>query len=199
MSAQDLLDAVDDEINSVREQRPTGYTLTIGGEVEDSAETNAKLAAGMPAALLVMLLALMVQFNSFRRVGLTLASIPLVVIGAPVLLLISNQPLSFFATLGMISLAGIIINNAIVLIDQIDIERSTTELRSAIVKASAKRFTPVMLTSLTTVLGLIPMAISGGALFEPMATIMIGGLVVASIFSLFFVPAAYYLLFYKSD
>jgi multidrug efflux pump subunit AcrB len=199
MSAQDLVDLVDDEINVIRRQLPPGYTLSIGGEVEDSAETNAKLAAGMPAALLVMLLALMVQFNSFRRVSLTLASIPLVVIGAPVLLLLSNQPLSFFATLGMISLAGIIINNAIVLIDQIDIERLTMELRSAIVKASAKRFTPVMLTSLTTVLGLLPMAISGGALFEPMATIMIGGLVVASIFSLFFVPAAYYILFYKSD
>ena len=194
-SAQQLLGAVDAEINRVSEQLPPGYSISVGGEVEDSAETNAKLAAGMPAALLVMLLALMIQFNSFRRVGLTLASIPLVLIGAPVLLLLSSQPMSFFATLGIISLAGIIINNAIVLIDQIDIERTTADLRDAVIKASEKRFKPIMLTSLTTVLGLIPMAISGGALFEPMAAIMIGGLVVASILSLFFVPAAYYLLF----
>ncbi len=194
-SAQQLLDTVDAEINRLSEQLPPGYSISVGGEVEDSAETNAKLAAGMPATLLVMLLALMIQFNSFRRVGLTLASIPLVLVGAPVLLLLSSQPMSFFATLGIISLAGIIINNAIVLIDQIDIERTTADLRDAVIKASEKRFKPIMLTSLTTVLGLIPMAISGGALFEPMATIMIGGLVVASLLSLFFVPAAYYLLF----
>jgi multidrug efflux pump subunit AcrB len=172
-----------------------GYSLSIGGETESSADTNAKLAAGLPLGLTIMLLALMFQFNSARRVILTFMTIPLIVTGAPLALYISNQPMSFFAILGLISLMGIIINNAIVLIDQIDIDRSTMELRQAIISAAGKRVTPIILTSLTTILGLLPMAISGGALFEPMATLMIGGLLLSSTMSLFFVPSAYYLFF----
>lgn len=172
-----------------------GYRLEIAGETENSAEVNATLAAGMPLALMVMLAALMFQFNSARRVLLTFMTVPLIIIGAPIALLVTGQPLSFFAILGMISLAGIIINNAIVLIDQIDIERRTADLKEAIVEAAKKRMTPILLTSLTTIFGLMPMAINGGALFEPMATLMIGGLAFASVLSLLFVPGAYYLLF----
>lgn len=172
-----------------------GYRLTIDGETENSAEVNAKLGAGLPAAFTVMLVALTFQFNSARRVLMTFMTVPLIVIGAPFALLIANEPLSFFAILGMISLAGIIINNAIVLIDQIDIERQTQDLKPAIVEAAKKRVTPILLTSLTTIFGLLPMAINGGTLFEPMATLMIGGLGVASLMTLFFVPGSYYLLF----
>ncbi|MFY0692770.1 MAG: efflux RND transporter permease subunit [Paracoccaceae bacterium] len=171
------------------------YTVSVGGESEDAAEANAKLAAGMPIALMVMLAALIYQFNSVRRVALTFLTIPMIVAGAPVALLLTNQPLSFFAILGLISLMGIIINNAIVLIDQIDIERASLPLDEAIVLASSKRLMPVLLTSLTTVLGLLPMALFGGALFEPMATLMIGGLVLASPLTLLFVPPVYRLLF----
>ncbi|MEP1208754.1 MAG: efflux RND transporter permease subunit [Rhizobiaceae bacterium] len=171
------------------------YLVEIAGETADSSEVNEDLAAGVPLALMVMLFALMFQFNSARRVILTFMTIPLIVIGAPMALLLTDRPLSFFAILGMISLAGIIINNAIVLIDQIDIERETMELRDAIVEASQKRLTPIMLTSLTTVFGLMPMAIAGGALFEPMAALMIGGLAVGSVLTLFFVPCGYYLFF----
>ncbi len=172
-----------------------GYKLEIGGETENSAEVNALLAAGMPPAIVVMLIALMFQFNSARRVALTFMTVPLIIIGSPLALLLTGEPLSFFAILGMISLAGIIINNAIVLIDQIDIERQTLELREAVVEASKKRVTPILLTSLTTIFGLMPMAIAGGALFEPMATLMIGGLAVSSLLTLFFVPGGYYLFF----
>ncbi len=172
-----------------------GYKLHVGGETEKSGDVNNLLLGGMPAALTIMLLALMYQFNSARRVALTFMTIPLVVIGAPLALLVTGQPLSFFAILGLISLAGIIINNAIVLIDQIDIERETLPLREAVVAASKKRMTPIMLTSLTTIFGLLPMAIAGGAMFEPMASLMIGGLALASLFTLFFVPSGYYLLF----
>jgi Cu/Ag efflux pump CusA len=84
-----------------------------------------------------------------------------------------------------------IVNNAIALIDQIDIERETHDLDDAIVIAAKKRVTSVMLTSLTTVLGLVPMALSGGALFEPMATLMVGGLLLVSPLTLFFVLPAY--------
>ena len=115
-----------------------GYHVEIGGEVQKGAETNAKLAAGMPAALAVMVLAIILQFNSLRRALLTFLTIPLILVGIPYGLFATGQPLSFFGTLGIISLAGIIINNAIVLIDQIDIERSHAELREAIVDSFAE-------------------------------------------------------------
>lgn len=172
-----------------------GYRVNIGGEIEKSAETNQRLAAGLPAALAVMVIAIVLQFNSFRRTLLTFLSIPLILVGIPYGLLLTDQPLSFFGTLGIISLAGIIINNAIVLIDQIDIERVTLELSDAIVAASQKRLRPILLTSATTVLGLLPMAVTGGALWQPMAVLMMSGLAVASALTLFFVPAVYYLLF----
>ena len=171
------------------------YDVRIGGESEDAAEANAKLVAGMPIALIVMIAALIFQFNSFRRVTLTFMTIPLIIVGAPLALTLTDMPLSFFAILGLISLMGIIINNAIVMIDQIDIERKSLPLDDAIVEAAKKRVTPVLLTSLTTVLGLTPMALIGGALFEPMATLMIGGLLLASPLTLIFVPPAYRLLF----
>ena len=172
-----------------------GYRVNIGGEIEKSAETNQRLAAGLPAALAVMVIAIVLQFNSFRRALLTFISIPLIFVGIPYGLLLTGQPLSFFGTLGIISLAGIIINNAIVLIDQIDIERAARELPEAIVVSSQKRLRPILLTSATTVLGLLPMALFGGALWKPMAVLMMSGLAVASILTLFFVPAGYYLLF----
>ncbi|WP_347311677.1 efflux RND transporter permease subunit [Defluviimonas sp. SAOS-178_SWC] len=172
-----------------------GYNVAIGGESADAAEANADLLAGMPYALIVMVAALMFQFNSVRRVAITFLTIPLILIGAPLALLATGQPLSFFAILGLISLMGIIINNAIVLIDQIDIERGAMPLDDAIVTAAVKRLSPVLLTSLTTVLGLVPMALFGGALFEPMAALMIGGLVLASPITLLFVPPLYRLFF----
>jgi multidrug efflux pump subunit AcrB len=172
-----------------------GYGVHIGGEIEKSAETNEKLAAGIPAALVVMVIAVILQFNSFRRTLLIFLTVPLILVGIPYGLLATGQPLSFFGTLGVISLAGIIINNAIVLIDQIDLERLDLDLRDAIVAASQKRLRPILLTSATTVLGLAPMAVAGGALWQPMAVLMMSGLAVASLLTLLFVPACYFLLF----
>ena len=172
-----------------------GYRIHIGGEIEKNAETNERLGAGLPAALVIMVIAIILQFNSFRRTLLTFLTIPLIFVGIPYGLLATGQPLSFFGTLGIISLAGIIINNAIVLIDQIDIERKTMDLREAIVAASQKRLRPILLTSATTVLGLAPMAVIGGALWQPMAVLMMSGLAVASLLTLLFVPAGYFLLF----
>ncbi|MEM9145210.1 MAG: efflux RND transporter permease subunit [Pseudomonadota bacterium] len=170
------------------------YEITIGGELEDSADVNNQMGANMPIALGVMLAALVFQFNSIRRSFATLLTIPLIVIGAPYTMLAMNQPLSFFAILGLMSLMGIIINNAIVLINQIDIEAERQDMASAIVSAAQARAKPIMLTSLTTIFGLVPMAMAGGALFEPMATIMIGGLAVASSLTLIVVPPLCYVL-----
>lgn len=193
LTAGQLLDSIRPALQSL--DFSGGYHIDIAGEIQKSAETNQKLVAGFPAALGVMILAIILQFNSFRRTLLTFITIPLILIGIPFGLLATGQPLSFFGTLGIISLSGIIINNAIVLIDQIDIEREKLDLRSAIVAASGKRLRPILLTSATTVLGLAPMAIAGGALWQPMAVLMMSGLAIASLLTLFFVPAGYFLLF----
>jgi multidrug efflux pump subunit AcrB len=196
LTAGDLLNFIQPGLRAL--DLSGGYHIDIGGEIQKSEETNGKLAAGIPAALAVMVIAVILQFNSFRRTFLTFMTIPLILVGIPFGLLATGQPLSFFGTLGIISLAGIIINNAIVLIDQIDIERSHLALREAIVAASQKRLRPILLTSATTVLGLAPMAIAGGALWQPMAVLMMSGLAVASLLTLLFVPACYFLLF-RSD
>jgi multidrug efflux pump subunit AcrB len=193
LTAGNLLKAVQPGLQAL--DLAGGYQFAVGGEIQKSAETNEKLAAGLPAALAVMVIAVILQFNSFRRTLLIFMTVPLILVGIPYGLLATGQPLSFFGTLGIISLAGIIINNAIVLIDQIDIERSQLKLRDAIVAASQKRLRPILLTSATTVLGLAPMAIAGGALWQPMAVLMMSGLAAASLLTLIFVPAGYFLLF----
>lgn len=171
-----------------------GYQLGFGGELEDSADTYEALAQGLPIAFLLMLAAIIFQFNSFRRAIIIFMSVPLVIIGVPFGLLLLNQPLSFFGNLGLISLAGIIINNAIVLIDQIDIEARLVSIEEAIVIAAGKRLRPILLTSATTVAGLLPLYLFGSSLWTPLAVVMMSGLAVASLMTLFFVPACYLLL-----
>ena len=170
------------------------YEISISGELEDNADVNSQMVANLPYALAVMLVALEFQFNSLRRALATFLTIPLIVIGAPIGMILLNQPMSFFAMLGLMSLMGIIINNAIVLINQIDLELEHHALSEAIVVAARARAKPIMLTSLTTIFGLIPMAISGGAQFEPKATMMIGGLAIASPLTLVVAPPLCYLL-----
>lgn len=193
LAAVDLLARVETDLDALAQDLGPDYALNIGGEIEDSAEVYAKLGANLPLALGVMLLALIFQFNSIKRSVITFLTIPIIMLGSPFALALTGRPMSFFAVLGLMSLMGIIINNAIVLIDQIDIEAKSHELKEAIVRASMKRARPIILTSLTTILGLFPMALNGGSLFEPMATIMMGGLLVASPLTLIVVPTLAFL------
>ncbi|QBK32014.1 efflux RND transporter permease subunit [Roseitalea porphyridii] len=195
MSAYDLLEIVQPELDRIAEELGPAYTINIGGEIEAAEDVRVLLGGGLPVAGIVMVLALMIQFNSFRRVGITLAAVPLVIAGVGPTLNATGQPLSFFGILGLLALTGIIANNVIVLIDQIDLEREENPLNEAIVEAAKKRLRPILLTSLTTVIGLMPMAIAGGALWEPMATLMIGGLGLAALLALFWVPALYRVAF----
>jgi multidrug efflux pump subunit AcrB len=192
LTAAELLASIQEPLTSL--DLSGGYSVSIAGELADSREIYSKLAAGLPVAFILMLFVIIFQFDSFRRAFIVFMTVPLVVIGAPLGLLASQQPLSFMAMLGLISLAGVIINNGIVLIDQIDIERQTQELAEAIVSAAGQRIRPILLTSVTTVLGLVPLYLFGGPLWQPLAAVIIGGLSIASILTLFFVPAAYYLL-----
>lgn len=168
-----------------------GYSVEIGGELKEAGETNGKLAAGLPYALMLMFLAVVFQFNSFRRALIVFMSVPLIFVGIPYGMLLTGEPMSFFGTLGIISLAGIVINNAIVLIDQIDIEAQTQQLREAIRIAATKRLRPILLTSITTVVGLLPLYLFGGVLWVPLAVVMMFGLAVASVLTLMLVPALY--------
>jgi len=175
---------------------PPDYRIEIGGEVEGSAEGNAALADNLPFALIGIIALLVLQFNSFRRPIIIMLTIPLVVIGAVVGLLISNAFLSFTAILGLYSLVGIIVNNGIVLIDRIDVERANgLNIREAINQACLARMRPILMTTLTTILGLIPLALFGGPMWFPMAVVIMGGLAVGSILTLGFVPVLYSLFF----
>ena len=173
-----------------------GYQIEVGGEVESSASGNAALAENLPLALIGITVLLVLQFNSFRRPIIILLTIPLVIIGAYLGLFLGQAFFSFTAILGIFSLFGIIVNNGIVLIDRIDAERlAGKRIQPAIVDACLARMRPILMTTLTTILGLIPMALFGGAMWFPMAVCIMGGLAVGSLLTLGCVPILYSLFF----
>lgn len=173
-----------------------GYQIEVGGEIESSASGNAALAENLPLALIGITVLLVLQFNSFRRPIIILLTIPLVIIGAYLGLLLGQAFFSFTAILGIFSLFGIIVNNGIVLIDRIDAERLEGKgIQPAIIDACLARMRPILMTTLTTILGLIPMALFGGAMWFPMAVCIMGGLAVGSLLTLGCVPVLYSLFF----
>lgn len=194
LQATELHNKMLEEVNKL--DLPEGYRIEFGGEVESAAQANGALFSKMPIAIVGIMLLLVWQFNSIRRPTIIMLTIPLVLIGASAGLLIMDAFLSFTAFLGLFSLAGIIVNNGIVLIDRIDSERdSGLNLHDAVMAACIARMRPILMTTLTTVLGLIPMMLFGGALWFPMAVVIIFGLAVGSVLTLAFVPALYMLFF----
>jgi len=188
--APDLLEMIEPVLEGLN--LPPGYRYEIGGEIEDQQEANEKLFGYMPVALLGIIILLVGQFNSFRRGGIIILTIPLILIGGAFGLLIMNAAYGFMVLLGFYSLAGILINNGIVLIDRIETERKEgLEPLAAIKTACLARLRPILMTTLTTVLGLVPLIISGGALFYGMASVIAFGLIFATIFTLGFVPVLY--------
>ncbi|MEM7257665.1 MAG: efflux RND transporter permease subunit, partial [Pseudomonadota bacterium] len=177
---------------------PRGYGYEEGGESESSDEANHSIAEKLPIAGLVIVLLLVGQFNSFRKAGIVLMTIPLGLIGMAWGLAITNVAFGFFTILGIISLAGIVINNAIILIDQISIEENKgSPVVDAIVNASAQRFRPILLTTATTCGGMLPLAL-GGDMFQTMAVTLISGMLVGTAITLLLVPAVYAVLFRAS-
>ena len=179
---------------------PADYRIEIGGEIESSAKGNGALAENLPFAIVGIVILLVLQFNSFRRPAIIMLTIPLVVIGAVLGLTFSGAFFSFTGLLGIYSLVGIIVNNGIVLIDRIDIERNLGKnIDTALIDACLARARPILMTTLTTILGLIPMALYGGNMWFPMAVVIMGGLAVGSILTLGFVPVLYSLFFAKDE
>jgi len=176
---------------------PAGHGFEIGGETEESGEANASIAAELPVAAMLILLLLVGQFNSMRRPAIILSTIPLGLVGVTFGLLIANSSFGFFTLLGLISLSGIIINNAIVLLDRIAIEINEfgRSQQDAIMMACQQRFRPILLTTATTVLGMTPLLWGGTAMFKPMAITIIFGLAFATALTLLVVPVLYAIFF----
>ncbi len=176
---------------------PDGYNVEKGGEIEGSSDAQSSLFANMPLAFALIVLVLVGQFNSYRKPLIILAVIPLTLIGVSLgLLIMPGAAFGFFAILGLLALAGIIINNAIVLIDRIDTEIELgLDTYNAILVASAKRLRPILMTTITTIFGLLPIILSRDVLFYDLAVVLSGGLLVGTILTLGVVPVLYSIFF----
>jgi multidrug efflux pump subunit AcrB/outer membrane protein TolC len=178
-----------------RTQLPASVRIGIGGDAEGSGEANQALLKSFPIGILLLFGVLLAEFNSFKRLGLILVTVPLAAVGVIPGLSIAHQPFGFMSMLGVIALVGIVVNNAIVLIELIDAQRHEGEpLDSAIEIGVRRRIRPIMLTSATTVAGLLPLAMSPSTLWPPLASAMISGLAASTVLTLVVVPALYRVL-----
>lgn len=169
-----------------------GHRWEIGGEVEDSAETNEKLFRYMPACILGIVVLLIWQFNSFRRPLIIMLTVPMAFAGALVGLIVLRAPFDFFGILGLLSLAGVIINNGIVLIDRIDGLRAENRTpHDAVIEAAVSRFRPILMSATTTMLGVLPLIILVDPLFYSMACVIAAGLGLGTVLTLVVVPVLY--------
>ena len=191
----DVKDSLDNYLTS--QEWPLGYRYAYGGEIESSNLAQKAVSAKFPIAAMIILILLMVQFNSLRRTGLILITIPLAIIGVVFGLIITQSYFGFMTYLGVISLTGIVINNAIILIERIEYELNVTKLspQDAIIEAAQRRMRPIMLTTMTTIGGLLPLWFAGGPLWEPMAIAIIFGLGFATVLTLGIVPIFYSIIF----
>ncbi len=177
-------------LEGIRATLPEGYLLATGGTVEDSARGQNSIKAGMPLFVLVVVTLLMLQLRSFSRTALVLATAPLGMIGVTLFLLVFRVPFGFVAMLGTIALAGMIMRNSVILVDQIEQDIAAGADRwHAIIEATVRRFRPIVLTALAAVLAMIPL--SRSVFYGPMAVAIMGGLIVATALTLLFLPALY--------
>jgi multidrug efflux pump len=175
---------------SIRAKLPDGYLLEVGGTVEDSERGQKSVNAGMPLFIVVVLSLLMMQLRSFSRTAMVFLTAPLGLIGVTLFLLVFRQPFGFVAMLGTIALAGMIMRNSVILVDQIEQDIAAgMERWQAIIEATVRRFRPIVLTALAAVLAMIPL--SRSVFFGPMAVAIMGGLIVATVLTLLFLPALY--------
>ncbi|QXI37430.1 efflux RND transporter permease subunit [Pseudomonas xantholysinigenes] len=177
-------------LQQVKDKLPDGYLLEVGGTVEDSERGQRSVNAGMPLFIVVVLSLLMIQLRSFSRMFMVFLTAPLGLIGVTLFLLVFRQPFGFVAMLGTIALAGMIMRNSVILVDQIEQDIAAGLDRwQAIIEATVRRFRPIVLTALAAVLAMIPL--SRSVFYGPMAVAIMGGLIVATVLTLLFLPALY--------
>lgn len=177
-------------LDQVRAAMPSGYGIVMGGIIEESAKGNGSLLAMMPIMLFIMLVALMVQLQSFQRVLMVFLTAPLGLIGVTAALLLFGQPFGFVALLGVIALAGMIMRNSVILVDQIEQDIALGHLPwNAVIDATVRRSRPILLTAAAAILAMIPL--SRSTFWGPMAVAIMGGLAIATLLTILFLPALY--------
>ncbi|MGB0861227.1 MAG: efflux RND transporter permease subunit, partial [Pseudoalteromonas spongiae] len=192
LSAEDFKALVDEQIQLLKHDLPVNHTIEYDGVIKESKAGQKALSANMPMVLGFIIILLVAQFNSFRKAMVISLTIPLSFIGAVIGLLLMQAPFGFMVTLGLYSLAGIIINNAIVLIDRIAIEQAEGKSEyQAIIDACLTRLRPIAMTTITTMMGLLPLIIGKDPLFYGMACVIAFGLGVGTVLTLGVVPALY--------
>lgn len=190
IQAPDATAAILPALAAVKDSLPPGYAIETAGAVEESAKGSASINKVMPLMLVAMLSLLMIQMQSFARVLMVVATAPLGLVGVTAALLLTGAPFGFVATLGCIALAGIIMRNSVILVDQIERDiREGVPPAEAIVGATVRRSRPILLTAAAAILALFPLAYS--VFWGPMAIAIMGGLVGATVLTLCFVPALY--------
>jgi len=177
-------------IAQLAEKLPEGYTIEAGGTIEESAKGLNSIVAVFPLMIMLMLIILMVQLQSFQKLFLVISVAPLGLIGVVMALLPTRTPMGFVAILGIIALSGMIIRNSVILIDQIDMDLARgLHPWDAVIDATTHRLRPIVLTAAAASLGMIPIA--SEVFWGPMAYAIIGGLFVATLLTLLFLPALY--------
>jgi multidrug efflux pump len=185
-----IIDAIAPQVAQFKAQLPPGFRLEVGGPVESSAKANSAISASWPLIVITTLTLLMLQLGNFSRSLLVVLTAPLGVIGVAIALLVSGQPMGFVALLGIISLAGMIMRNSVILVDQIqqDVRRGLSQW-DAIIESTVRRMRPISLTAAAAALAMIPL--SRSIFWGPMAVSVMGGLIAATFLTLFFLPALY--------
>jgi multidrug efflux pump subunit AcrB len=196
LTAGELQDAVEPQIDAIVAEQGRGFSWEWGGETESQGDAQAALFAFVPLCLFGVLICLVGQFNSMLKPIVVLLTVPLAFTGVAIGLLVGNGFNSFMALLGMLSLVGIVVNNAIVMLEQIDIEREAgADPYEAIVMACMARLRPILMTALTTILGMLPIIISRDPLFYDMAITIAFGLAFATVLTLGLAPVLYATMF----
>src|SRR6202051_494932 len=185
-----VVDQLAAQVTEFTNRLPAGYSVALGGAVEESAKSQAPIAAVVPVMLFIMATILMIQLQSFSRLFLVFAVAPLALIGVVLALLPSGAPLGFVAILGVLALIGILVRNSVILIVQIeDLKKEGRQAWEAVVEATEHRMRPIMLTAAAASLGLVPIARE--IFWGPMAYAMIGGIIVGTVLTLVFLPSLY--------
>ena len=190
MQAPVVTAQIDPQLDAIRASLPPGFSIEIGGATEESAKGESSIKAVMPVMIVLVITLLMMQLQNIGRTVLVLLTAPLGLIGVALALFVFKVPYGFVANLGVIALSGMIMRNSVILVDQIEQDekagRSTAE---AIVESTVRRFRPIMLTAAAAILAMVPL--SRSVFWGPMAVAIMGGLIVATLLTVFFLPALY--------
>ncbi len=196
--ASKIVDDMAPLLEEFTDELPPRYWVEMAGEQENINDANSDLARALKISAILIVVVLIMQFNSFSKPFVVLLTIPLSLTGALVGLFIMQTPLDFMGMLGCISLAGVVVNNAIVLIDFIQSSvKAGAPLREAIIQAGHTRMRPIFLTSLTTIAGMLPLAIFGGPLWKALSYVSIFGLAFSTLLTLIVIPTAFCLFVEK--